>query len=226
MRKLTRPLSPSRPLRHYSDAKADLDKVQHSKCAYCECQLNGDFGDIDHYRPKTTYPWLLTEWSNLLLTCSTCNRTYKNDAFPLEDERQRDTAHQDISRERPLLINPYDEDPAQYIGFHEHVAVAMGQTKWERCRGKTTIDLLRLNRRANEKHSQLLLELREKRWREYKLFSLIKDIIPLDTRKNILLEFGIIEDPHPSPALQEQADQAAYAGMFRHQTPLIINDNN
>lgn len=37
------------------DIKDTLCQDQHSKCAYCECRLNGDFGHIEHFRPKAGY---------------------------------------------------------------------------------------------------------------------------------------------------------------------------
>ena len=41
------------------DVKEQLCKDQYSKCIYCECKLNGDYGHIEHFRPKggyTIYP--------------------------------------------------------------------------------------------------------------------------------------------------------------------------
>lgn len=64
--------------------KAELDKLFHGKCAYCERFFaSGAPVDVEHYRPKggvegdTThrgYWWLAMEWSNLLPSCIDCNR--------------------------------------------------------------------------------------------------------------------------------------------------------
>ena len=37
------------------DVKSKLREDQHNKCAYCETGLTGDFGAVEHYRPKTKY---------------------------------------------------------------------------------------------------------------------------------------------------------------------------
>lgn len=37
------------------DVKSQLLADHHSKCAYCECRLNGDYGHIEHFRPKAGY---------------------------------------------------------------------------------------------------------------------------------------------------------------------------
>jgi uncharacterized protein (TIGR02646 family) len=61
------------------------------KCAYCEVQFVLDqTGDVEHFRPKAGvvdehdqrvdhpgYYWLAYEWSNLLPSCSKCNRLTK-----------------------------------------------------------------------------------------------------------------------------------------------------
>lgn len=35
-----------------STVKDRLKSDQHNKCSYCERYLNGDFGDVEHFRPK------------------------------------------------------------------------------------------------------------------------------------------------------------------------------
>lgn len=145
------------------DVKKQLIRDQHGKCVYCECFINGDFGDIEHYRPKkgyTLYPdttlrtgyyWLAYEWSNLLLSCSKCNRNYKKNHFLLSDETKRDIPNRNINNELPLLINPSSEDPHDFIIFHRHIAAprfAVGP-KYERA--KHTIELLKLNDRNDLK---------------------------------------------------------------------------
>lgn len=70
-------------VQHYRDGvgtrpndKRWLDFHDHLKrvfcgiCAYCE---RSDKGQTDHFRPKSTYPDLVYEWSNWLFSCATCN---------------------------------------------------------------------------------------------------------------------------------------------------------
>ena len=67
-----------------------LDSIYHSKCVYCEekiYRVNADNltdnsekkHSIDHYRPKSKYPWLAFSWDNLLWCCDICNQNKDND---------------------------------------------------------------------------------------------------------------------------------------------------
>jgi uncharacterized protein (TIGR02646 family) len=116
-------------------------KDQHRKCAYCEKFIETSYNDVDHYRPKTKYYWLGHSWDNLLYSCPICNRSNKNDKFPLEDENTRcNTTHDNIEQEKTLLINPYIDDPLNHIKFNEHIIVGIDN------KGKTTEKELKLNR--------------------------------------------------------------------------------
>ncbi|OOR17060.1 retron system putative HNH endonuclease [Bacillus cereus] len=127
------------------EVKQSLNKLFHGKCAYCETKyIHVHPVDIEHYRPKggfqmqrngklekPGYYWLAAEWSNLLPTCIDCNRernhcirdgitikTGKGNLFPIEDETKRVRNHNgNIAQERPLLINPYFDEPEDYLEF-------------------------------------------------------------------------------------------------------------
>lgn len=71
------------------------------RCMYCE---DSRATDIDHFRPKATYPALVFVWENFLWVCTGCNRE-KSSAFPI------------TAAGLPLLINPLDEDPWHYLFF-------------------------------------------------------------------------------------------------------------
>ena len=142
------------------EVKAQLLEDQHYKCAYCECLLNGDFGDVEHFRPKKGYTtpqktkltrpgyyWLAYNWSNLLVACSTCNRTYKKNHFALADEAGRNIKGEDITNEEPLFINPAEEDPADHIKFHEHILAPRSSAGISHDRAEYTISTLKLNDR-------------------------------------------------------------------------------
>lgn len=80
----------------YRVVSCQLWKVQHFKCCYCEHKVTMRYNDVEHYRPKARadrrpgctrpdgYWWLAYSWQNLLYACATCNRSSKNDSFPLE----------------------------------------------------------------------------------------------------------------------------------------------
>jgi uncharacterized protein (TIGR02646 family) len=117
------------------EIKEALVKMCHDKCAYCESKIRHvDYGHIEHYHPKSKFPELTFEWSNLLLACGICNgKAYKGDKFP---ERS----------EGGPLINPCEDDPDAHFNFYydlkTHIASVFGTTQ----RGLISEKLLGLNR--------------------------------------------------------------------------------
>ena len=137
-----------------TDVFAALDQVFHGKCAYCETR-----GDavapltVTHYRPRSGalaadgvlspdhYSWLAYEWENLLLSCPTCERM-KGQRFPVAGKRaQPRTTGPALAAERPLLLDPRTDDPAEHLLFLNDGTV-VNRTE----RGLATIDTLGLNR--------------------------------------------------------------------------------
>lgn len=82
-----------------------LNKLYHSKCGYCEAQIDIVASEnVEHYRPKGTvnkldlpagvthpgYYWLSNEWSNLLISCPKCNQPgHKGTRFPIHRHNRR-----------------------------------------------------------------------------------------------------------------------------------------
>lgn len=123
------------------DVKGQLKIDQHNKCVYCETNLLDRQKHVEHYRPKSKYWWLAYDWDNLFSCCCSCNIA-KLAQFPLENESTRFN----LPKEIPLLINPYKEDPSNYIAFHEEEATAKdGLIGLQKQKADTTIDML-LNR--------------------------------------------------------------------------------
>ena len=48
----------------------NLRSIFSGSCAYCE---EGCRGEVEHFRPRSQFPELVYEWSNLLLACHDCN---------------------------------------------------------------------------------------------------------------------------------------------------------
>lgn len=99
------------------------------------------FGDVEHYRPKSKYWWLAYVYDNYLASCAICNQRFKSDKFksagvplppPPVTKQSTDeelaaialtaipdpldavaiTAYEALHRaERPLIPNPYIDDP-------------------------------------------------------------------------------------------------------------------
>ncbi|MGH2921569.1 MAG: hypothetical protein ACRDKU_05845 [Gaiellaceae bacterium] len=127
--------------------KDKLNELFFFKCAYCESYFGHVHPlDVEHFRPKGGYVlvrrtkkaelkkpgyyWLAADWSNLFPSCIDCNRertqTFRSEPpelsgkankFPLRSERKRAKKPGKESRERPLLLNPYLDDPQEHVTF-------------------------------------------------------------------------------------------------------------
>lgn len=103
MRRINRPNCPnptalSTNYKH-EDNKNALKDASHGKCMYCESKVDHIyFGDVEHIKPKTKYPALKFEWTNLGYVCAKCNNS-KGDKF----------------EEETHYINPYAEEPKDHL---------------------------------------------------------------------------------------------------------------
>jgi uncharacterized protein (TIGR02646 family) len=148
------------------EVRSELKSAFQDVCAYCEDRI--DAIDIEHYRPKGAvrtengrripdgYWWLAATWENLFPACHECNRirlketadgqwvsSGKGEWFPLEDETARAKAQGEEEREKPLLLNPYKDEPSEHLDFR-----ADGKVLARTRRGEETIRILDLNRSA------------------------------------------------------------------------------
>lgn len=123
--------------------REQLTEVFHGKCAYCETFYKATQpADIEHFRPKggvtiegsklqpPGYWWLASDWTNLLPSCSDCNRPRRQDfpagvpktagkanRFPVGSERTRAAKPGQESKERRLLLHPYLDQPQEHLHF-------------------------------------------------------------------------------------------------------------
>lgn len=130
MRKLNRPSCPNpiglRTNYKHPDVKQALSDASFGKCMYCESKVTQVyFGDVEHIKPKSKYPTLKFEWTNLGFVCARCNNSKSDkyiDATP--------------------YINPYDEDPENdLLAFGSQLRQKNGSE-----RGELTIKDILLNR--------------------------------------------------------------------------------
>ena len=143
----------------YAVVKDALWKQQAMRCCYCERPaMECAYNDVEHFRPKARadrldgtvhagYWWLAWTWENLLFSCPNCNRSAKNDAFPLElGCVPLSVGEHPPGQERPFLLDPYEEDPVESIQFvfdgqHWQPVGRNGST-----RGQRTVEVLQLGR--------------------------------------------------------------------------------
>ena len=150
------------------EVKPVLETIYHNKCCYCERDEAGGVElQVEHFRPKKTpkeckdsenhfgYYWLGYEWSNLLLSCSTCNK-YKGNSFPIENKIREneptlnenreliiETCKPDnvpLVNEKTLLFNPDIDNAFEHFEFETNGYITSDTQK-----GQKTIDLLKLN---------------------------------------------------------------------------------
>ena len=188
-------------------------KDQHGKCAYCEQYKNGDFGCVEHYRPKggfgsplqkPGYYWLAYDWQNLLFSCSECNTSYKRNLFPLVNDNARDIEHRDISNEEPTIINPATTDPGEHIEFSEFIIRPKLIDGQESLQGKTTIGVFRLNDRKD------LKERRRNFWERYQdIHKLLEICHKTQSIDGIEICQRLISEM--------QSEVSEFCGMFKYQ---------
>ncbi|MCC8484984.1 hypothetical protein VDF13_14865 [Xanthomonas campestris pv. raphani] len=160
---------------------AALNKLFNDKCAYCEGSYRATSPtDIEHFRPKGRvsnatghkgYWWLASTWSNLLASCILCNREQYNDLFditatglnprltksgkvdhfPLAGPYRAFAETDDLTREDPLLIDPSQRDPAEYLIWKKmqglQVIVPRDEAAATTPYARTSIQTYGLNRR-------------------------------------------------------------------------------
>jgi len=124
----------------HDNVKSALKACQHEKCCYSEMMLDQlDFPDIEHFRPKGAvnigetkgkktngYYWLAYTWENLCYCKTKINISYKKSFFPLDGEYLRVSKYSgDISMEKPLLLDPFVDEPRDHIRFHEEAPYSL-----------------------------------------------------------------------------------------------------
>ncbi len=147
----------------YKEVRRILWERQHYKCCFCEFKEQHDYNDVEHYRPKAKvqhapdgpilsgYWWLAWSWDNLMFACQSCNRSYKRTSFPLDESSvPLKRLQKPPGRERPLLINPFEENPIDHIQFKP--VLFQGRQRWIPSprngseKGKWTIEIAGLDR--------------------------------------------------------------------------------
>ena len=139
--------------------KRVLNRIQNTKCCYCERPVFKYYRDVEHFRPKSNYYWIAYDWENLFLACPVCNRQYKRAQFPLENPDMRaESHHDDINREEPLLINPAEENPEEFLTFRKEIIFSVNGNR----RGAKTIEVLGLDKDAEEERRKRYNDLKDK----------------------------------------------------------------
>jgi uncharacterized protein (TIGR02646 family) len=161
----------------HETVKRALEDLFHKKCAYCEGRYVAFVsGDIEHWRPKAEvitdeaskkkrygYYWLAADWDNLMPSCNDCNRERyhydsikkkivmlgKGNWFPLEKGCKHATDEKGLTKEKPLLLNPYEDNPDDYLEFHGEgiVKAKLDKSNKPKAKAIASVRFYALNRR-------------------------------------------------------------------------------
>lgn len=130
----------------HADVKSQIKAETNEKCAYCESKIDHIYaGDIEHIIPKSKFPNLIFEWTNLTYCCGECNRRkldYYDDQNP--------------------LLNPYTDNPEEHlIAAGDFIVSNPGSKKGLLTQLKLELNRVPLLERRRERlmHLQSLLEL-------------------------------------------------------------------
>lgn len=103
-----RRLKPIRVFPKYQTNKPILQAEFTRLCVYCrqpDSQARSQVYGIDHYAPKSIFPELVRDYTNLYYCCTLCN-TYKRNYW-----------HYPGKENKTRVLNPCDDDMAQHIRF-------------------------------------------------------------------------------------------------------------
>ena len=189
------------------DVRKQLENDQHGKCIFCESLCKGE---VEHYRPKAAviqnkggliqspaYYKLGYDWNNLTLCCHDCNNK-KGNYFPLQNSNDRF----DLSKEIPLIINPYNEDPVNHLEFKQHVIFPkMDENGNEDPKGKHTIDYIDLNRN----------DLKERRRRAFNAFNINRK------RQNLSYDEMLKQEKQDAINDGRKPESIEFLGMYENQ---------
>jgi uncharacterized protein (TIGR02646 family) len=161
----------------YSDvwrsAKQRLKKVSRGKCWYCEARQDRSDNAVDHFRPKSLYPWLAFKLNNFRYACTFCNSVRTNpdtgesegkgDHFPLFAP-PRAKCDAELNSEDFILVDPCRGTDPGLLDFREDGAPCArypDQSK-RRDRAEQSIKYYHLDHpELLESRRQLALQLRD-----------------------------------------------------------------
>lgn len=148
--KHVRSLKPKRVFKNYRVYKPILRVEFQRVCVYCrepDTLARAQVFGVDHYKPKSEFPQLKSDYTNLFYCCNICN-TYKDDYWPASPKAHR-------------ILNPCDDALAKHVRLDASTGRMVPLTKEglffeERFRlnaedaPATRLDILNIIRRASE----------------------------------------------------------------------------
>jgi len=219
-----------------SELKPILVSLLENKCPICERRISHSDSNadvIEHYRPKKHYWWLAYDYENYTLACSTCNLA-KSDDFPLfaNQKSVEYTNKHEIDKEKPLLINPFIEEPYKYFelifsnysGSRKYNVIKLSinpklTDNYEIQKSKKTIEIFNLD-----------LHKKEEKYRSEQIIDFedfCKKLLPfaerLDFHKKILLQAWKNRTNEPETLKQAEKEYLEYTSKLINEQSEIIS---
>ncbi len=119
-----------------TDVHNSLLQEQGFICCYCGRQINDENSHIEHLKPRTTYPQLALNYTNLLTSCQ--KNTVRNE--PLHCGKKKDKWY-----DEHLMVSPLDINCGQYFRYTEDGQILSTEVKDRKSAANTTIEQLGLN---------------------------------------------------------------------------------
>lgn len=105
-------------------------------CCYCGRQINDENSHIEHLQPRTTYPQLALNYTNLLTSCQ--KDTVRNE--PLHCGKKKDKWY-----DEKLMVSPLNINCGEYFRYTEDGQILSTEITDKKSAANTTIDQLGLN---------------------------------------------------------------------------------
>jgi len=200
--------------------KSPLKKLSHRKCFYCEMiQIRSD-GAVDHFRPKSKYPWSAFRETNYRFSCTFCNSRRKDevtgksggkgDNFPLPTGSKPATSLADEDDESPMLIDPCVSKDPGLIDFDETgmpvPAYSITEHKGRHDRAAISITLYNLD------HTDLVEERKKLAIKIARLVKLADKLFPLTEAGNPAIDASFAKHVNSlANRIDERAELSAFA---------------
>jgi uncharacterized protein (TIGR02646 family) len=111
----------------WGELKSELSRLSHGKCWYCESRQTRSDNAVDHFRPKSDYPWLAFSYENYRFACSFCNSPHrspvtgrsqgKSNFFPLFENSLQAKDQTEIDSKQPILLDPCNATDPGLLDF-------------------------------------------------------------------------------------------------------------
>lgn len=169
-----------------AEIRERLRALQATLCAYCEGHLDQWGQHIEHLHPRSAYPHLTFDWTNLFLSCSQ------------DDSCGRFKDHRAGNFNPGLLVDPTQEDPDHYFVFRTSgkIDVREGLTPQEKAKAEETIRVFNLNLDRKERSLVRLrrLELNNYEQREPDLVGFLAELEESERAEFIEAELQELRD--------------------------------